>query len=152
MIFDRIENIKLYGALSPGMEKAVTYLKQAAERPIDLGEFEIDGKKVYGFCRYFDLNHENNLRYESHRRYIDIQYMAEGCEEILCAPASTTGITIPYDAEKDIAFHNDAERCIRLKLHTGDFAVFYPWDAHKPCCRADGQTKSKKIVLKIAVG
>lgn len=150
MIFDRIDRIGLYRNISPAMETAVSFITGLAAPSLPFGDFTVEDGRVYGFCRYFDLKPEGRLRYESHRRYIDIQYLLEGCEEMLCADTGSLGILSSYDPEKDIAFHEDAGRFVRLTLHPGDFAVFFPADAHKPCCAAEGCERSRKIVVKVA--
>lgn len=39
--------------------------------------------------------------FEAHRRYIDVQIVAEGCEELAWADVSDLKTVIPYDKDKD---------------------------------------------------
>ncbi len=57
--------------------------------------------------------------------------------------------TMPYDQDKDIEFYSSAENISRLHLKTGDSAVFFPSDAHKPCLSDGEKSDVVKIVVKI---
>ncbi len=150
MIVDRIEHIGLYASLLPALGTAAGFLQSVRASGLADGDLSIDGERVFGFVRDFALSGEGELRYESHRRYIDIQYVLGGGEEILCARTEELSVTTPYDADRDIAFHGDARAFTRIVVREGEFALFFPWDAHKPCCRTEGYAQSRKLIIKIS--
>ena len=84
--------------------------------------------------------------FEAHRRYIDIQCVLSGDERIDCADLSHLSPTTAYNEEKDLAMYAGVGSS--LMLRKGDFAVFFPDDAHLPCI---GEGKVKKVVIKIPV-
>ncbi len=89
-------------------------------------------------------------RLETHRRYIDVQYVVRGRELMGYAPAMLLKPEGPYDAERDVQFHQG--RADFLLLQQGMFAVMLPSDAHMPGVAVDGQPAAvKKIVVKAAV-
>lgn len=151
MIFDTLANLCAYCGISPSMDTAIAYIRGLPLENLPLGDFSVEGTRVYGFYRAFPLKAEAALLFENHRRYIDIQCVLSGCEEILCAQADTLPLATAYDAEKDIAFFKDGPNATRLVLTPGTFAIFFPWDAHKPCCVADACTQSHKLVIKVAM-
>ena len=91
---------------------------------------------------------------EAHEKYIDIQYVAEGEEKFFFADKKIFKITEPYNAEKDVEFYDSAdfeksESAEASVLKAGEFAVFFPDDAHKPSLHTGKQHAVKKILLKI---
>lgn len=87
-------------------------------------------------------------RYESHRRYIDIQYVAQGCEYIGMTCDNTLPVLTPYDADKDIAFYPYQPKQLLLADPTKYF-IFFPTDLHAPCIQTDPVQLVTKIVVKI---
>lgn len=67
---------------------------------------------------------------ESHKRYIDIQYVAQG-QEYIGVTREVLPVLTPYDAERDIAFY--AIRSMQyLRADAAKFFVFFPADLHAP--------------------
>ncbi len=92
-------------------------------------------------------------RYESHKRYIDIQIILEGTEVISVKDTSELDICEVYDIKKDIMFyhgnsHNTGEEII---LKPGMAAVFMPNDGHMPGISIDEECDQhvRKAVIKI---
>lgn len=90
-------------------------------------------------------------RFESHRRYVDLQYMIEGQEYIDCHPTGPLSADGSYDEDKDLLFHRPAQPQISLPMTPGAFAVFYPEDAHRPKVHMDTPAPLRKLVVKIAL-
>lgn len=89
--------------------------------------------------------------FESHERYYDIQYVIEGTE--CCAVTKREGLCIrtPYDAENDITFYDDPKIYSNVLLESGDYIILSPFDVHKPRLVAEKKMEIKKIVLKVPV-
>ena len=85
-------------------------------------------------------------KFEAHREYLDLQYILEGDEQMEYADLKYVTEVSPYVAENDAAFYQGEGS--RLKLHAGDFVIFYPTDAHKPGL---GNGTVRKVVVKIPV-
>ena len=88
-----------------------------------------------------------DVKWESHKKYIDLQYIIKGKEIIGVADASKATVTKPYtpDAMNYIAdgtYYTTDSRT---------FFLFFPNDAHRPTIKADGYDVVKKIVIKIQV-
>ena len=86
---------------------------------------------------------------ETHRKYIDIQYVLEGEEYVYIADTETLDVNTPYT--DDIIFYNVPQKYTRIKLKTGDYVVLYPQDAHCPCVACENPSKVKKVVVKVSV-
>jgi biofilm protein TabA len=87
-------------------------------------------------------------KWEAHRRYIDLQYVALGTERIGYAHLSrlTQG---DYNPDKDFqALSGDGDFVI---LSAGDFMLLFPEDAHMPGMAVGDPVQVKKVVVKIAI-
>ena len=146
MIFDRIENLMRYSALLPNLDKVAAYIKE--------GNYNFEGGIVnlHGDALYVSPfegvgKERHEARLEAHCRYIDLQLLIKGSEEIGWSPLSLCHQAVAsYSQEKDIIFYNDPVRDF-LKLTPGYFAVFFPEDAHAPLVGAEIQ----KLVFKFSV-
>ena len=89
--------------------------------------------------------------YESHKTYIDIQYMFEGDEIMEVENVNNLTITTEYNPDLDYAKYAQTNNSSILKIRENELAIFYPNDAHMPCIKIDENKKIIKAVSKILV-
>jgi len=90
--------------------------------------------------------------FESHRRFIDIQVICEGEEQIEVADTARLTVRQPYDAERDFALYHDHPDASLLRLFPGEAAILFPEDAHMPTLRIHAApVRVRKVVLKVPV-
>ena len=99
---------------------------------------------------YITKNKENCL-FESHKKYIDIQYMFEGDEIMEVENVNNLEVASAYDEKLDYAKHFQSITSSSLKIKETEMAIFYPNDAHMPCIKIDENKKIIKAVFKILV-
>lgn len=146
MIFDTLNNAEKYYGMHPRFEKAFDYLKQASLADIPDGKYEIDGDRIFVMIQKGMGQPKSEAKLESHRKYIDIQYVISGTDEMGWRATSTCeSIETPYDQEKDIAFYND-EPQTWAKIGPGSFTIFTPDDAHAPMV---SDSEIRKAVIKV---
>jgi len=87
---------------------------------------------------------------ETHRKYIDVQYMIAGAEQVGHAMLDKQQPSKEYDANDDYLLVGDAPDFF-TQLHAGMFMIFFPTDLHMPCIQIDKPAKVKKVVVKVAV-
>ena len=150
MILDRLSHMERYRGLERNFSKAVSFLQRPDVFSLPLGEFEIDGRSVYGFVKETGLTREN-IRWEAHEKYADIQIILGGAERIGFVPFSSQPVAEPYNAEKDIAFFLEAGTGVECTLRPGDFMIFLPGELHRPDCPVPGEPVSRKMVIKVLV-
>lgn len=91
--------------------------------------------------------------FESHRRYIDVQVIVEGCESMEVVDASRATVREPYNEERDFLLYHDAPDASVVKLRAGEAAVFFPVDIHMPSLRLGAEAGLvRKTVVKVPVG
>ncbi|CAN5732341.1 YhcH/YjgK/YiaL family protein [soil metagenome] len=148
MILDSIANLRLYEALSDRLAAGLHWLKSFRADAPD-GRVEIDGDDLFAMVQSYVTSPGAEKRFESHRRYADIQYVASGRERILHTSTEGLEVESPYDEENDITFFRDPNVSSSLLVSAGDFMILWPGDAHKPGCMAGGREEVKKVVIKV---
>jgi biofilm protein TabA len=91
------------------------------------------------------------LKFETHDRYFDIQYMASGYEIFELADRDGLEPDGEYIEEKDISYYKEPVISGRVLLKKGDFIIVAPEEAHKPRCTVDIPLEVTKIVVKVPV-
>lgn len=154
MILDRLENADMYRALSGELVLAFDYLRKTDFRAAAEGRQEIDGDRVYAIVLRYRPKPLAEAMWEAHRRYIDVQYVAEGSERMGCTNLrGDLPVRQAYDAKKDLVFYDAAGDLFQVRA--GGFAVFAPHDVHAPGLAIDSpETASEvcKVVVKCRVG
>ena len=146
-------NIKTWSSTPgiKGLERAFEYLSRADLASLPLGRTDIEGDDVYVLISEGETKPPEQVRFEAHRRYIDIQLVVLGQEAIGVVPLAGLATVEPYDAAKDIAFFAAPRESAPLELRAGEFAVFTPADGHRPSLHLDGPHVSRKAVVKVSV-
>jgi YhcH/YjgK/YiaL family protein len=135
---------------SPGLHKALEFLRRPGTSALPDGRYEVDGDRVYAMVQRYDTLGDGEPRFEAHRKYIDVQYIAAGEEIIGWAALADLVQSEPYDPMKDVSFGR-ASRWSPLRLGEGMLAVLWPEDAHAPRLAAGKPGPVVKIVVKVAV-
>ena len=151
MILGSIQNLEqdretLPKSLAGGLE----YLKSTDFSKMEDGRYEFEDGFCYAIIQQYRTSPREERRAETHRKYIDIQYIFEGEEVIGFAPVDPSNeILENLLAEKDALFYKTVAHEMDLVLKKGMYAVFFPADIHRPGC--GNGTKVKKIVVKVPV-
>jgi biofilm protein TabA len=147
MILDILENAHRYLVMNNGFAKAVEFLQRPELQELPVGRYEIDGERVYAMVsKDFGIKKEDT-HLETHEKYIDIQLILSGTDDIGWKPKSLcTQPSGEYDPESDLQFFADTPNTW-LSIESGEFAIFFPEDAHMPMI-SSGQIH--KVVVKIA--
>ena len=162
MILDSISHWERYRSLSPGFVKAFEFLSRPESLRLEPSErgprnslrLPIEGDKIFSLVQRYDPKPIGEAMWEAHRKYIDLQFVAEGAEAMLWAPLASMRIVQAYDEANDftkLAPQGSAPGQA-LRVCEGMFAIFMPHDAHAPGLAIEEDSREvKKIVVKIAV-
>jgi YhcH/YjgK/YiaL family protein len=151
MISDKLDNAEIYYGLGKRIAQGLALLKESFVQTSRPGRYEVDGENLFFIVDEYETKPEEQGRLESHRKYIDIQFVLSGREWIGCRPIEGLQVETPYDAKKDIEFYHRAEPMTRVAMEAGTFAIFWPDDAHMPGRMFDKPQRVKKIVVKVRV-
>ncbi len=148
IIINKLQHAERYYKMHPAFEKAFAFLRQdgLAELPDD--RYEIDGDRLFCMISKGPGRSRAEAKLEAHRKYIDIQYVIAGTDEMGWKPtADCKLIDTSYDADKDIGFFKD-EPDSWTPVPAGSFVIFFPRDAHAPLVSSG---EIHKVVLKVSV-
>lgn len=108
---------------------------------------------VYAMHSSYRTRTRGDCFFESHRRYIDVQALVEGEEAIEVAGIDRLRVTLDYVPDKDLVKYADTDFASRLRLVSGDLAIFFPPDGHMPCLRQaeSSPVLVRKVVVKVPV-
>ena len=150
MIFDRIENLGDYVGLSDNIKKFADYIATHDAAAYAPGKYVLDSD-VYFDVKSYEPRADENVGWESHRKYIDVQYVIEGRELMGIMPVSDMTEKTPYDDSTDKIIYEPTGAASILRLRAGMFALLLPQDAHHPTVIDGERTRNKKIVAKIRI-
>lgn len=146
MITDQLKNAEKYYSMNPGFERAFSFLRMDSLANLPAGKHEIDGDRLFAIIQKEKGRSKAEAKLEAHRKYIDIQYVISGPEEMGWRPtAECRSVESPYDESQDIGFFND-EPETWTKVTAGHFAIFTPADAHAPMVSSG---EIHKVVIKV---
>jgi len=148
-MLDTLQNSGQYETFHPLFAGAFEHLRELASREeLSDGRVDVDGDRIYAVVVRGSGKQPENISTETHRRYIDIQYTAEGVDRIGWLAAADCRLSKGYNSNKDLELYSDSPTTW-LDVGPGQFAIFFPSDAHAPMTNA-GQPVLK-IVMKVAV-
>ena len=131
MIVDRLDNAGAYHALGPRLAAALRFLQENDVTAFKDGRYDIDGDDVFVLVQRYRTKSLSQAVWESHRNYIDVQYVAQGEERLGYVPlAANPTVTKPYDASMDAALYQATGSM--LDVTAGTFLIFTPQDVHAP--------------------
>jgi YhcH/YjgK/YiaL family protein len=148
MIVDSLENASLYHGLGERLRKALDYLHVTDFSMLATGSHEIEGKAVYAIVNDYETQLYEAQAFEAHRKYIDVQYLAQGEELIGYTPYAGQTATREYQEEHDYALYQGEPDFIHMRQ--GMFAIFFPTDLHMPGM-GESVAPVRKVVVKVAV-
>lgn len=149
MIIDTFERASCYDGLHPWLRRAFEFLTspELANRPC--GRYELEGSRLYVNIEEYTTKPLAQGLLEAHRRYLDIQMLITGTEQIGWAPLANQTIHTPYDATRDIGFYRGDFECFTLQ--PGRWMLFLPQDAHAPQLAFGNPALVRKAVAKVAL-
>ena len=148
IVINKLQHAERYYNVHPAFEKAFTFLRQKGLAELPSDRYEIDGDRLFCMIDKGPGRSRSEAKLEAHRKYIDIQYVIAGTDEMGFKPTADCKLTdTSYDADKDIEFFKDQPDSW-TPVPAGSFVIFFPQDAHAPLVSSE---EIHKAVLKIAV-
>jgi biofilm protein TabA len=147
MILDVLENAQRYTVMNEGFAKAMAFLLRPDLKQLPVGKYEIDGERIYAMVSADSGQKRTDALLETHQKYIDIQLILAGTDDIGWKPKSMcTQPSGEYDHKSDLQFFRDQPNTW-LSMVSGEFAIFFPEDAHMPLISSG---RIHKVVVKVA--
>ena len=143
MILDGFKNISVYSPMISNLQNAMDFVNNLGE--LSVGRYEFNG----GFLMVQEgtTNLIDECNFETHEKYIDVQYVVEGSEIMVWADRKNLDCTIRYDEKKDATFYKGNGTAI--EINAGMSYILFPSDGHKACCHVNNPKVYKKYVIKL---
>lgn len=145
MILDTPENL-FRGCLSPQWKEAEKFYRLCST--LAPGRYDLDNG-VFAMVQEGTTVQENQVDFESHQKYTDLQIVLEGRELLVWSDISGLTLKETYAPKKDVMFFTGAGTPIPVAA--GLCYVMHPSDGHKACCHQDKSSHYRKAVIKIPV-
>lgn len=150
MIFDHIENYKLYTNINPMFQKAFEFIM--SHRDYNDGQYVLDGEQLIGHVITKETKSKGSAGLEYHKKFIDIQYVVKGKEICGLSPMKGLDHSEPYNEDNDIAFLDSETDSSHIEVEEGQFYIVWPHEPHRPLGAVDNIIEPiKKIIVKVAV-
>jgi len=149
MVADRIDNMARYFGLGDRLEQALTYLASQDFSSMETGRYDIDGHNVFALVQTYLTKPHPEGKWEAHRKYIDIQYLAEGEEQIGYADIQSLTVSQDYQVKDDVLLLQGSGSLVHCRA--GTFVILWPDDAHMPGLAAAEPSRVRKVVIKVAI-
>ncbi len=148
MIVTTIDKLTQYSEI-PYAEDIVNFLNDYMKTDMAEGRFDIRGDELFATASRYFTQPNIERQFENHRKYIDLQIVFEGKEEIHWADTATLNmVSEEYSKGGDIAFYTGESMGFVL-LGGNQCAVLFEEDAHMPNVLHEKSEKVLKIVFKI---
>ena len=152
MIFGKLDDFEAMGlnSLCEAVVRSVAWIRTLPVEPKE-GRYTLESHSIYALVLRYPTGDAAESRFETHRKYVDLQYTLAGAEVIEWAPRGTLTNDGDYDEEKDLLFHRPGPPLGRVVKAAGFFSIYTPDDAHRPKIRTEGFESVFKLVVKIPV-
>jgi len=147
VILDVLSSSARYEGLGPRFARAFQWLRSVDPSTLPDGKTAIDGDDVFVLAQRRMTKKLDLVKWEAHRKFADIQYIVEGQEAMFWEALSRTEPG-EYLEEKDF-LALETESWVDLEVPAGQFAVFFPEDAHRPGILIPGADPVFKLVVKV---
>lgn len=140
------------GLFEDYLHEALELLRAKDYSKMEPGRYQVNDHLFFMVQKY-TTKAQADARFESHRRYADLQYVVSGREAVwVCNTADMLALS-DFDVEKDVGKYREADPQVVLKLISGTYALFMPRDCHKASFTPEGEQHSEivKVVVKIRI-
>ena len=115
MVYCKISELPRYILCSANMKKAIDFIISHDLDELPFGKTIIDGDKVFLNKSKTETKRPDELKYESHQRYIDIQIDLDGDEKVFITNGICESIR-PFNVVEDYALYSFSEPSLVAKL------------------------------------
>ena len=137
----------LNGFFEPGSpHRTALFAQQPGEtfrRPLDQGAF--------GLEQTYKTQGPAGPKFETHKKYIDIQLMVEGSEFMEIGTLVEFEVSEAYSPERDVMFYHPRNPVSSVLLKPTTIAIYFPEDVHRGGLWVGSEGQVRKVVVKIPV-
>lgn len=152
MLFGSVYDLDLIPYIDPTLR---SFIREAilivADNEISDGKYLLSNKDAFVILSTAKTEPVSDRVAEVHKKYIDVQIVLEGSEQLGYSNYLDNEIKNVSELENDITFIKDVKNENFVNLSKGDFALFYPNQVHRPLCAVNEPCTVRKAVVKIPI-
>ncbi len=149
MILSKVKNLKIYTKIYENFSEIFEFISKNDLSDLKSGRYDLIGEDYVNIVEGKHIANDNIL--ESHKKYIDIQYIIFGEETLFTAEAEECLQATEYDEKNDyILYKCKCGEILKTNVKKGYAVVLFPEDAHKMFVEEEGGF-SKKAIFKLRV-
>ena len=150
MLATSLDLVTKHDYLEQKFKNAYQWLKEHDTANMEDGTYDIcDG--VFAMVQRYDTIPFSEARFESHKDYYDIQYIAKGTESFGMALVKDCELVETIE-KNDVSFYKTPKFYTQVNLKSGDLVVVPPEEVHQPRAKYNGQKDFVvKVVIKVKV-
>ena len=150
MLATSLDLVTKHDYLEKKKKNAYQWLKEHDTANMEDGTYDIcDG--VFAMVQRYDTIPFSEARFESHKDYYDIQYIAKGTESFGMALVKDCELVETIE-KNDVSFYKTPKFYTQVNLKSGDLVVVPPEEVHQPRAQYNGQKDFVvKVVIKVKV-
>lgn len=150
MLATSLDLVTKHDYLEQKFKNAYQWLKEHDTANMEDGTYDIcDG--VFAMVQRYDTIPFSEARFESHKDYYDIQYIAKGTESFGMALVKDCELVETIE-KNDVSFYKTPKFYTQVNLKSGDLIVVPPEEVHQPRAQYNGQKDFVvKVVIKVKV-
>lgn len=137
-------------AIDKRLADAVHYITTLEKNKLEIGTYKVNDNFYYSVQEYY-TKPQSECLLESHKKYVDIQWIVEGVEAIEMVDISRLQVEKIYSKDKDIMYWKVIPNMMRVVLKEETYIVLYPDNAHMGCISIENPVRVKKIVGKVKI-
>ena len=148
MIVTTIDKLTKYSEILYAQD-IVDFLADFRKGEMAPGRYDIHGDDLFVAVSRYDTEPDGDRVFENHKKYIDLQIVLDGKEEIQWADTKTlTMVSEEFSKGGDIAFYKGDAMGYTL-LGGEQCVILFEEDAHKPNVLHEKSENVLKVVFKI---
>lgn len=140
--------------IAPSLEdrclEAVEFLSNLEEKDLTIGCHSVNENFYYNVQEY-ETKVDPLKHFESHCKYVDVQILVSGEENLQIVDVSRLQIESPYDERKERVLYYPSGNEASVVLRPGSAVLLFPKDAHRTIAINGHPCKVKKIVGKVKI-
>ena len=151
MIVGYLANYEREASLFPvAIRRGLEFLANTDFSGWEKGKHPVDGDNMFVMLDRYQSQPREQRRPEAHKLYLDIQYIVSG-EELIAYEGLQEGSAVVEDMTpaQDNVFYRPSIHETDIVMLKGMYAIFFPWDIHRPCCMYRNSGTVEKAVVKI---
>src|SRR3989344_8844788 len=139
---------------SDDLKQIFTFLKNTDFSVMSQGKYPLlnfsEDEAFFIIAEYTTMDIEQ-VNPEVHRRYVDIQIMLKGTEQIGVANLHKGKHVLyqPYDRKNDVELYKITDHESFFVMTQSDILIFFPQDIHRPCCTYNQMQQIRKVIIKV---